>query len=237
MFHNSHELEVVDVIVVARDQAQRLPATLAGVPRRLVRSIVVVDNGSRDATPALAGDAGAVVLRETEGGYGAALQRALAHLASLPKPPDAVVLLAADGSDDPAEIARLLEPMRTDNAEFVVGVRAGQRLPPLQRVTRGLIAAVYRHRFSDLGPYRAVRFPALVALALRDRGSGILVEMLVKALAMGVHVAEIPVHSAAEAGEHARLRAERARLSTRARATLERSGRSLYHILRNATAR
>jgi glycosyltransferase involved in cell wall biosynthesis len=220
---------VIDAVIVARDQAPRLAATLGEIPRRLLRTIVVVDNASHDATPTVALDAGAVVLREPHIGYGAACQRAIAHLSALPRPPDVVVFLAADGSDDPSEIPRLLAPIRADNAELVVGVRDRRHRQPAERLTRGLIAAVYQHRCHDLGPFRAIRFPALVAMALRDRGDGIHVEMLVKALAMGVHVNEVPVS--------ARPQPERPPARARMRAALGRTGRSLFHIVRHATAR
>jgi glycosyltransferase involved in cell wall biosynthesis len=220
---------VIDAVIVARDHAAPLAATLGEIPRRLLRSIVVVDNASHDATPAVALDAGAVVLREPQLGYGAACQRAIAHLAALPRHPDAVVFLAADGSDDPSEIPLLIAPIRADNAELVVGVRDRRHRRPPERLARGLIAAVYRHRFADLGPFRAIRFPALVAMALRDRGDGIHVEMLVKALAMGVHVTEAPVS--------ARPPAHRLPARERIRAALGRTGRSLFHIVRHSTAR
>lgn len=223
MIPKPSETLVLDAVIVARDQAGPLAATLAAMPSRLLRSVVVVDNGSRDATAAVAMDAGAVVLREPRVGHGAACQRAIEHLSSLPGPPDAAVFLAADGSDDPAEIPLLIEPMRTDNAELVVGVRSAGRRRPADRLTRGLIAAVYRHRFDDLGRFRAIRFPALVALALRDRGDGIHVEMLVKAITMGLHIAEVPV-SMRDAG----------RGPARARAAL---GRAIFHIVRHSTLR
>lgn len=228
MFSKPPDTLIVDAVIVARDHAAPLAAILDEIPRRLLRSIVVVDNASHDATPAVALDAGAVVLREPQRGYGAACQRAIAHLAALPQHPDAVVFLAADGSDPPSEIPRLIAPIRADNAELVVGVRDRRHRRP-ELLTRGLIAAVYRHRFADVGPFRAVRFPALVAMTLRDRGEGIHVEMLVKALAMGVHVTEVPVA--------ARPRTQRVPAHARVRATLGRTGRSLFHIVRHATAR
>lgn len=229
MFPKPPESLIVDAVIVARDRAVPLAATLAEIPRRLLRSIVVVDNASRDATPTVALDAGAVVLREPQVGYGAGCLRAIAHLSALPRHPDAVVFLAADGSDDPSEIPRLIAPIRADNAELVVGVRDRRHRGPAEHLARGLIAAVYRHRFADLGPFRAIRFPALVAMALRDRGDGIHVEMLVKALAMGVHVAEVPVT--------ARAHLQRPAARERVRAALGRTGRSLFHIVRHATAR
>ena len=235
------EALVVDIIVVARDQGGTLAATLAEVPMRLVRSVVVVDNGSTDSTASIARDAGAVVLREPRVGHGAACLRAIAHLESLPRPPDAVVFLAADGSEDPAEIPHLLEPLRTDNAELVIGVRSrpeGARSRraravrvPRPRMALGLIGTIYRHRFEDLGPFRAIRFPALVALALSDRGSAFHLEMQVKALKLGLHIAEVPV-LARPVVDRPRPPAVR-----RMAGAVDTTGRVLFHILRHATTR
>ncbi|WP_428262722.1 glycosyltransferase family 2 protein [Haliangium sp.] len=223
---------VVDAVICARDQADPLAATLAEIPTRLLRSVVVVDNGSRDTTASVARDAGAIVIHAPRGGYGAACRRAIAHLEALPRPPDAVVFLAADGSDDPAEISLLLTPLRIDNAELVVGVRSDRERPGRgrrDRLTRALIAAVYRHRVSDVGPFRAIRFPALVALALQDGGSGFHVEMQIRALKLGLHVVEVPV-SARAVGARAPARRRLGR-------ELDRTGRSLFYIVRHATTR
>jgi glycosyltransferase involved in cell wall biosynthesis len=214
---------VVDLVVVARDVGETLGPLLARLPRRALRSVVVVDNGSLDDTGRVAGDAGALVLREPVVGYGAACRRALAHLVALPSPPDVVVFMAGDGSDDPEELVRLLEPIREASAELVIGIRPGAR-PPESRLALGLIGLVYRHRFRDLGSFRAIRFAALVALGLRDRGAGWNVEMQVRALALGLKVAEVDLAHGGErpAGKRARLGA---------------AGRMLFHILRHSTAR
>lgn len=215
---------LVDVVVVARDAAATIGSLVASIPRREVRSIVVVDNGSTDHTGDVARDAGAIVLREPTEGHGAAARRALAHLAALPVPPGVVVFLAPDGTDDPAELPRLLQPIREANAELVIGIRP-RALPAESRLALGLIGLVYRHRFRDLGSYRAIRFPALVALGLRDRGAGWNVEMQVRALALGLKVAEVELTGGAAPAVPAR------------RARLGAAGRMLFHIVRHATAR
>ncbi|HTM23137.1 MAG TPA: glycosyltransferase family 2 protein [Kofleriaceae bacterium] len=226
---------LVDAVIPARNHASTLGAVLAALPARRLRSVVVVDHGSTDATAEVARDAGAVVLREPNPGYGTACRRAITHLESLPRPPDVVVFLAADGSADPADIGALLEPVRAEGAELVIGVRqrAGKSAPGRHaRVAIGLINAIYGHRFDDLGPYRAIRFPALVALGLTDRGSGWGVEMLVKAVRMGLHIAEVPV--AARAPHEP----DRRRPGVgEAIVSVGTTGRVLFHILRNATAR
>jgi len=211
-------------LVAARDAAGTIGGVVSATSSRLIRSVVVIDNGSNDATAQVALDAGAVVLRESRGGYGAACQRGVAHLESLPTPPDAVVFMAADGSDDPEQLAALVEPIQAGNAELVVGAR-GKGRGSTARVGVRLISALYRYRFEDLCPYRAIRFPALVALGLRDRGSGWHVEMQVKALKLGLQIAEIPVTQSAQ-GRRAGLGAAAAK-----------AGRTVFQILRHSTAR
>jgi len=221
---------VVDAVIPARNHASTLGAVLAGLPLRSLRSVVVVDNASTDATAEVARDAGAVLLREARRGYGAACRRAQEHLEVLPRPPDVVVFVGADGRDDPADLLLLQAPIVDDNAELVIGTRQHQGRTARGRHARvaiGLINAIYGHRFDDLGPYRAIRFPALVALGLNDRGSGWGVQMLVKAVRMGLHIAEVPV-SGRPAGERGRQGALD---------SVEATGRVLFHILRNATAR
>lgn len=225
--HSSAPL-IVDVLIPARDQADRLPDTLAALPYPLLRSIVVVDNDSRDATAALAEDAGAVVLREPRVGRGAACLTGIRHLAALPIPPDVVVFMSGDGSDDPEDIARLLLPITQANAELVIGVRARQhRRAPHSRMVLGLIGAIYGHRFQDLGPMRAIRFPALVALALTDPSEAFNVEMQVKSVRIGLRIEEIPVKTV-----RARNRSLRAVSNS-----MEITGRAVFHILRHSTLR
>lgn len=214
---------VVDVLVPARNCAATIAGVLDGVRARSVRSVVVIDNDSDDSTAQIALDRGAVVLRERARGYGASCRRGQRHLESLPRPPDAVVFLPADGSADPAEIPSLLEPIAADNAELVVGVREKGRGCG-SRLGVAMIGAIYRHRFTDIGPFRAIRFAALVALGLRDRGDGWNAEMQVKAVKLGLQIVEVPV---TEQGAGARDAARGAALA----------GRTLFQILRHSTAR
>lgn len=221
---------VVDLVIVAHNCAGSLGATLAALPARELRSVVVVDNGSTDATSLVARDAGGVLLHEPAVGYGAACRRAIAHLETLPRPPDLVVFMSSDGSDDPADIARLIAPVRERGAELVLVDRRparGEARPAAgDRLALGLIGLLYRHQFADLGRFRAIRFPALVALGLSDRGEGWNVEMQVKALRFGLRIAEV-----AASGRSRPARGEGVR------ASLSATGRKVFQILRHATAR
>ncbi|HTJ46714.1 MAG TPA: glycosyltransferase [Kofleriaceae bacterium] len=214
-------------MIPARDAAATLPEVLARLPIRQLRSVVVVDHASRDATSAIARDAGALVLREPSGGYGAACLHAIAHLSSLPEPPGVVAFVPGDGRADSADLGAVVQPILDGSAELAIGVRTREQGPPIaERVAVGLIRAVYRHRFRDLGPMRAVRFPALVALGMSDRGGGWDVEMQVRALKLGLAIAEVPV------GTTASPRSRGAATAAAAAGT-----RSLFHILRHATMR
>jgi glycosyltransferase involved in cell wall biosynthesis len=223
---------VADVIVPARNNASTLVATLAAMPARVLRSVVVVDNASTDATAQVARDAGAIVIREPHVGYGSACLRGVAHLEVLPHPPDAVVFLPADGSADPQDIPMLLEPMRSQNAELVIGTRPQRgsgRSGAQTRTVLRLIGVLYGHRFEDLGPFRAIRFPALVAMGMTDRSSGWNAEMQLKSIRLGLHVAEVPVTCRPPRPRQAKTREIIDSVGT--------TGRVLFQILRNATAR
>jgi glycosyltransferase involved in cell wall biosynthesis len=223
---------VVDVIVPARDDASTLGEVLARLPHRRLRSVMVVDNGSTDATSQIARDAGVVVLREPRGGYGAACLYAISHLGRLPQPPDVVAFVPADGRGDPGELVEMMRPIEEDGAELVIGVAGGlhPKRHAADRAVARLIGTVYRQPVKGVGAaaaMRVIRYPALVALGMSDRGGGWDVEMLVRALKLGLVVVEIPIAA------HPVKRAGGAAFGERAAAR----GRSLFHILRHATLR
>jgi glycosyltransferase involved in cell wall biosynthesis len=210
-------LPLIDVVVPARDHAASLGALLRGMPYRAIRSVAVVDRGSSDRTAEIARDAGALVLREPSGGYGAACLRAQAHFLSLPRVPDVIVFIPADRPEVAPEIPALVTPIAERSIELVLGIESGRRRLGDKLVT-GLIDTVYRHRWSGVGPVRAMRFPALIALGMSDRGDGWDVEMLVRATKIGLSCDEVLVPAA----EYAEPKA---------------IGRALLHILRHATMR
>ncbi len=215
---------VTDAVICAHNAAGTLAGVLERLPRRRLRSVVVVDRGSDDKTGQVARDSGALVLRQTENGYGSACKRAIAHLESLPKPPDAVVFVSADGTDAEADLELLRRPLESKSAELVIAVPTDRTVPGLDRVALGLIGVLYRHRFTGLGSFRAIRFPALVALSVADSGSGWDAEMQVKAVKLGLQIAEVRVGRGGvdvvddDSG-------------------LARTGRMLFRILRHSTAR
>jgi glycosyltransferase involved in cell wall biosynthesis len=208
---------LIDVVVPARDHAASIGALLRGLPHRAVRSVVVVDRASTDRTAEIARDAGALVLREPSGGYGAACLRAQAHFSSLPRVPDIVVFVPADRPAAAPAVATLVAPLGERAIELVLGIESGRRRLGDKLVT-GLIDTLYRHRWSGVGPVRAMRFPALIALGMSDRGDGWDVEMLVRAVKLGLSCDEVVLPPDVEYEPTA-------------------LGRALLHILRHATMR
>ncbi|HZE20027.1 MAG TPA: glycosyltransferase family 2 protein [Candidatus Angelobacter sp.] len=191
---------IVDAVIPALNEEESLGSVLDSIPRPLIRHVVVADNGSTDATARIAGDRGAIVVTEKHRGYGAACLRALDALAQ--DPPDIVLFLDADGSDDPSEAAAVLAPIVDGRADLVVGSRVLGRsdpgaLTPHARfgnaLATRLLALLYGARYTDLGPFRAIRYEALLRLRMRDRDFGWTVEMQIKAARQGLRHAEVPV--------------------------------------------
>jgi glycosyltransferase involved in cell wall biosynthesis len=208
---------VIDVVVPAQNHAATLAALLRDLPHRSIRSVVVVDRASKDRTAEIARDAGALVLREPSGGYGAACLRAQAHFTTLPRVPDLVVFLPGDRPAAATAVIALVAPIIDRGVELVLGAQTGKRHLG-EKVVTAVIETVYRHRWSGVGPVRAIKFPALVALGMRDRGNGWDVEMLVRAVKLGLSCDEVALP--ADAHRDSKV-----------------GSRALLHILRHATMR
>jgi glycosyltransferase involved in cell wall biosynthesis len=161
--------------------------------------IVVVDNGSTDATAAVARKHGARVVSEPRRGYG---QACLAGMAALSSDTQMVVFLDADGSDDPEDLEHLLAPVREGEADMVLGSRTAGResraFTPQQAfgnwLATGLMRVFFGARYTDLGPFRVLRREALERLKMNDTNFGWTIEMQIKAHRFGLRVAEIPVN-------------------------------------------
>jgi len=193
-------MTVVDVIIPALNEQAALPHVLREIPRPPVRRIIVADNGSTDRTADVARESGAEVVHEPERGYGAACLKAMAHLAA--DPPDIVVFLDGDYSDHPNELPSLVDPIAAGDADMVIGSRArGQQergaLSPQQRVGNVIACTAlrlfYDVHYTDLGPFRAIRWETLQALRMQDRNYGWTVEMQIKAAQHCVAYREVPV--------------------------------------------
>lgn len=190
----------IDVIIPALNEEKSLPLVLEEIPSDWVRRVIVVDNGSTDATAELAEKGGAIVIRQDERGYGAACLAGLEFLSS--DPPKIVVFLDGDHSDFPAELPRLIEPILIDDVEMVIGSRTigrrekGALLPQAifgNKLACSLVEILYGYQFSDLGPFRAVAWDALERMGMKDRDFGWTVEMQIKAARLGISSTEVPV--------------------------------------------
>ena len=187
----------ISVVIPALDEAASIGKVLDALPD-WVDDPIVVDNGSSDGTGRLAETHGARVVHEPRRGYGSACLAGLAALGET----DVVVFLDADFSDVPSEMGRLVDGIVRDEADFVLGERipdagCGAALTRQQRYGNALactlVAAIWGHRYRDLGPFRAIGRDALETLEMTDRGFGWTIEMQIKAIEAGLRIHEVPV--------------------------------------------
>ncbi|MEM8961300.1 MAG: glycosyltransferase family 2 protein [Acidobacteriota bacterium] len=191
----------VDVVIPAYNEEASLPLVLAEIPHPPVRRVVVADNNSTDRTAEMARDGGAVVVPAQIQGYGSACLAALDHLRQN-DPPAIVVFLDADYSDHPDELPRVIAPILENRADMVIGSRVlgtrerGALLPQARAgniIATVLIRIFYGHQYTDLGPFRAIRWDAYERLAMGDPDFGWTAEMQVKALRHDLRVMDVPV--------------------------------------------
>jgi glycosyltransferase involved in cell wall biosynthesis len=201
MYKNRH----VCAVIPARDEALSIGKVVSELNATgLVDRIIVCDNGSRDATAAIARSCGAELVTETRPGYGAACSRALAAI----RQTDIVVFVDADDSLQLNEIPSLLEQIVV-GADLAIGVRIPEWRAPGSMtaaqvfgnwIASQLIALLWRQHVSDLGPFRAIRFDVLQQLQMRDRRCGWTVEMQIRAIQLKLNCCEVPVHYRARIG-------------------------------------
>lgn len=187
------------VIIPVFNERDSLPLVVGDIPKDAVSEIVVVDNASTDGTDLVAQNLPVRLVTEPRRGYGSACLAGVAALAS--DPPDVIVFLDGDYSDHPEEMRELLKAVAA-GADLVIGSRLlGRREPGalLPQARFGnllacfLIRLLYGHRYTDLGPFRAIRWDAYQRLGMRDINFGWTCEMQVKALRQRLRIAEVPV--------------------------------------------
>jgi len=236
-----HTLEksrlILDVLIPALNEEDAVGSVVSSLKSygHPIRHVVVIDNGSTDRTSDVAQKAGALVVREPARGYGAACLRGMAFLAKQEVRPDVVAFLDADGSEDAKDLARMIDAV-VSGADLVVGSRTlgivdPKTLSASQRVGNAvattLIRAVYGQSYTDVGPFRLVRYPALLALGMSDEDQGFMIEMQVKAVRRGLRIVEVPVHY------HPRVVGQ----SKNVKGSLAAGRKMLFTILRHSTQR
>jgi glycosyltransferase involved in cell wall biosynthesis len=187
------------LIIPALNEEAVIGQTLRRLPSGVFDLVIVADNGSIDNTGEIAARSGAIVVRETERGDGAACLKAIQLL---PEYVTVVVFMQADLSEDPGEAESLIRPISDGCADIVLGSRTlgsvepGALLPHQvfgNWLATTLIRLFYGFRYTDLGPYRAIRRSALDRLHMRERNYGWTIEMQVRALEEKLRILEVPV--------------------------------------------
>lgn len=195
------------VIIPAYNEANSIGKVLNEIPSFIYRT-VVVNNGSTDDTQKIAEEHGAIVIDQPELGYGNACLSGVNHLRT--SPPDIVVFIDADYSDYPDQMTRLVKPIIEDKADFVVGARkknlAGPGSFTMPQIFGNWLATrlmylLYNSKFTDLGPFRAIRWHTLNEYNMKDRDYGWTVEMQLKALHHKTRYTEIDVPYRKRIGE------------------------------------
>ena len=188
----------ISVIIPAFNEEESIGLVIKSLPQKKIKEVIVVDNGSTDKTAYIAKEHGARVVDEAFRGYGAACLKGISEL----NEPEIVVFLDGDFSDFPEEIESLVNPIINNQADFVLGSRMllpQSRISLLPQARYGNFLAVlllklfFQHQFTDLGPFRAIRYKSLKQLKMVDKNFGWTVEMQIKAVKHGLCIKEVPV--------------------------------------------
>ncbi len=194
-------MQNIIVIIPAFNEANSIAHVINDIPK-IVNEVIVVNNNSNDLTAQNAEQAGATVLHEKRAGYGFACLKGLNYVDSLKTKPDIIVFLDGDYSDYPEQLTEIVAPIINDNIDFVVGTRvkslreSGSMTP--QQVfgnwlATTLMTLLFKAKFTDLGPFRAIKYQKLVGLNMQDKTYGWTVEMQLKVLKQKLSYIEVPV--------------------------------------------
>ncbi|MBP9193257.1 MAG: glycosyltransferase [Saprospiraceae bacterium] len=193
---------IVDVLIPAFNEEESIGRVIGHLPAELTRKIIVANNGSTDNTKKVALESGATVVDQTQKGYGNACLKAMEYINNLPTHPDILVFIDGDFSDYPEQLSHVILPITNDDYDMVIGSRVlGKRekgaLLPQQRlgnaIACSLIKLFYGYSFTDLGPFRAIRYQKLLQLDMQDRNFGWTVEMQIKAAKQRLKCTEVAV--------------------------------------------
>ncbi|EDM44246.1 glycosyl transferase, group 2 family protein [unidentified eubacterium SCB49] len=191
----------IKVIIPAYNEEGSIGFVIQAIPK-IVNEVIVVSNNSTDNTEIVAANNGATVLKEPNKGYGYACLKGMDYVAALEHKPDIIVFLDGDYSDYPEQLTELVAPIIERDIDFVVGSRvkrlreAGSMTFPQQFgnwLATTLMALFFKSTFTDLGPFRAIKYNKLLALHMEDKTYGWTVEMQLKALKRKYSYVEIPM--------------------------------------------
>ena len=194
---------IIDVIIPAFNEENSVGNVINEIPKNLVREVIVVNNNSTDKTAINAKSAGATVLEEKNMGYGNACLNGISHINQKAIKPNIVVFLDADYSDYPEEMPGVVKPILEQNMDMVIGSRAlgnlekGSMTPQQifgNWLATFLLKLFYGVKYTDLGPFRAIKYNSLIALNMKDKTYGWTVEMQVKAAKHKMNCCEVPVN-------------------------------------------
>jgi len=192
---------MIAIVIPALNEEDALCRLLAEHPLKFAQWIIVVDNGSTDATATIAQNAGTIVVNEPTRGYGRACLKGFRVACSLGA--EIVIFMDGDGSDDPADLPVISAPVIEGRADLVIGSRVSTRaergaVPPQARLgnwlVSRLISKLYAVSLHDIGSFRAIRCSLLESLEMREMTFGWPVEMVVKAARAGYRIVELPIH-------------------------------------------
>lgn len=193
--------QLIKVIIPAYNEQDSIANVIRDIPK-IVDEVIVVSNNSTDNTVINAEKAGATVLSENQKGYGYACLKGMSYVAEQTKKPDIIVFLDGDYSDFPEQLTEIISPIINDNIDFVLGARVEQlrekgSMTPQQVfgnwLATFLMKLFFNAKFSDLGPFRAIKYDKLLALNMEDKTYGWTVEMQLKVLKQKMSYKEIPV--------------------------------------------
>ena len=192
----------IKVIIPAYNEADSITHVINAIPH-IVSEVIVVSNNSTDDTEINAKKAGATILLEPNKGYGYACLKGMQYIASKTEKPDIIVFLDGDYSDYPEELTKIVAPIINDNFDFVIGARAKElraegsmTVPQIfgNWLATTLMTLFFRAKFTDLGPFRAIKYDKLLNLQMEDKTYGWTVEMQLKVLKHKYSYTEIPVN-------------------------------------------
>ena len=193
--------KIIKVIIPAYNEEKSIIKVIQDIPS-IVDEIIIVDNNSSDQTAKNAQEAGAKVLTEIKKGYGNACLKGISYVKSQTHQTDIIVFLDGDFSDYPEELTKLIAPIINDNIDFVIGARVSEfrekgsmTRPQIfgNWLATTLMSILFNSKFTDLGPFRAIKYHKLLALKMEDKTYGWTVEMQLKALKNNYSYLEIPV--------------------------------------------